>query len=225
MVLYSALILFMGIGNLQAACPQLPEGSVFFYDASCNLKIGGNINVESVTLAKGGDSIQLSTSGFDQTIKNIKFSSNVIIMGDLEVHSSKQKAIYLPQDRIHLSTDTNQNTAPGQMFSKQVKTSTLTFSGSAMFWEKNGINVATYTVTGIDLGEGNIISSNVTSGNINASNVKGKIQLDNSGSGDPPLAACNADTIGTFYEDTASPKLYYCRNDQTWGRVTMTALP
>lgn len=143
---------------------------------------------------------------------NISFSSNVVIDGELTVRSAKAKAVYLPYGGIHLSESDNQATAPGQMFSKNVKTSTLTFYGSAMLWQDEaGVVVSTFTRNSIDMAPG--------------SNIRGKIQLRNSGSGVPAAEDCTAAAVGTFYERTDSPKLYYCRSDATWGVLTMTAVP
>lgn len=142
----------------------------------------------------------------------ISFSSSIIVEGDLIVHSAKAKAVYVPYGGIHVSNAANPTTAPGQMFSKNIKTSTLTFYGSAMLWQDEaGVVVSTFTRNSIDMAPG--------------SNIRGKIQLRNSGSGAPAAEDCTAAAVGTFYERTDSPKLYYCRSDATWGVLTMTAVP
>lgn len=169
--------------------------------------------MRALSIRSNGDTTVLSTGGFS-TAGTVTFSSNVVITGDVEVRAAKAKAIWIPNGGIHLSdVAPGANTPPGQVTAKTIKVSTITLSGSAILFE----NPDTLQIEGTWTRTGGIDTGN--------QKVKGKIILKNSGAGSPLAADCNAAALGTFFERTDSPKLYYCRADSTWGVLTMTAAP
>jgi len=173
----------------------LPSG--FKRGANGNITVGGEIIIERILISTGSGSVSISTSGFDGSDGPVTFSSSVIITGDLEVRSAKAKSIYIPNGGIHLSEAVNTNTAPGQMFSKNIKTSTLTFVGSAMLWQDEfGVVKATMTRTSLDMGNGEVI---------------GKVKNNNSGAGAPPAGDCDeVRERGLSYVSQTPSRIYFC---------------
>jgi len=152
-------------------------------------------------------SMTVSTDGTPQ----LNASATQYIIGDLFVegqiisNSSKVKAIFVPKGGIHLSEEEpDSNTPPGQMFSKRVKTSTLTFKGSAMLWEDdNGVVVSTMSATELTISQINVTEVSA-----------GKLKNQNSGSGAPADEDCDAaDEKGLQYVSDSPQRLYLCVDD------------
>jgi len=132
----------------------------------------------------------------------IFFSSDVVIIGNLEVRSAKAKAIHLPKGGIHLSDPDDSPTAPGQMFAKKIKTSTITLVGSSIFFsDTNGVIKATMT------------ASNLSIEGVSAGNIKNK----NRGSGAPTAGLCALPDIGLQYISDTPARLYICVDDGLGG--------
>lgn len=196
------ILLLLSLALPSQAAEVLPAG--FTRGANGDLVIGGIITVTQLIVVNDGNTVTLTTSGFNTT-GPVMFSSHVIIVGDMEVRSSRQKAIYLPNGGIHLTTDENTATAPGQMFSKNIKTSTLTFVGSALFFQNaQGVNTSTMTGTALTIAD-------ITVTTVTATNVSGKVRNTNSGGGVPADAACDeAGEHGTMYMSSSPGRLYIC---------------
>lgn len=195
-------LLLLALAFPAQASEVLPSG--FTRGANGDLVIGGTVTVTQLLAMSGGNTMTLSAGGFDTT-GTVVFSSNIVILGDMEVRSSKQKAIYLPNGGIHLTEAVNPTVAPGQMFSKNIKTSTLTFVGSALFFQ-NAQGVNTSTMTGTALAIADITVTTVT-----ATSVSGKVRNTNSGGGVPDVTGCDdASEHGTMYMSSSPGRLYIC---------------
>lgn len=198
-------VMLLMVGVCSSAVAQLPGG--FVRDGG-DIKVGGQITVTNIIIATGSTVLAVSTAGIVSP-GNVDFSSNVVITGELTVKSAKTRALHVPAGGLIVGED-QADIAPGHIRAKEVKVSTLTLKGSAIFFvDDNEVPISTMTSTSLDLN----------------GNIRGRIQMRNSGSGPPPEGNCNAGTLGTWYESTTQPKLYYCRQDQTWGVLTMTAAP
>jgi hypothetical protein len=145
---------------------------------------------------------QTGTPSLDTGDDAVKFSSNVIIVGDLEVRSTRANAIHLPKGGIHLSDPDDSPTAPGQMFAKKIKTSTITLTGSSIFFEDLvGVIKATMTATSLEIGE-----------------VKGKIRNTAKSTGIPPDTDCDeAKELGQQIPVRSPSRLYFCVDDGAGG--------
>lgn len=133
----------------------------------------------------------------------------LFVQEDITSNSNRPKAIYVPKGGIHLSDDEPEdNTPPGQMFSKKVKTSTLTFKGSAMLWEAaDGTVTSTMTATELEIGT-------ITATELSADSVKNK----NSGASTPAAEDCNeASEEGAMYTSRSPGRAYWCVDDGASG--------
>lgn len=144
------------------------------------------------------DRVTISSGGFSSE-GPVTFSSNVVIVGDLRVNSSKQKAIYLPAGGMIVDSPSLESEM------KRIRTSTITMSGSAMVWEdSSGVAKATMTATALDIGE-----------------VKAKLKSNFSGGGVPDTTDCDeAKENGTFYLSSSPGRLYVCEFPGSGWRYT-----
>jgi len=181
-------------------------GYGFTYDDAGNLKIGGTINVTNIFISTspGAKEIVFSTAGFSST-EAVEFSSNVTIAGELRVNSTKAKAIFLPTGGIHVDDGESSSgaTAPGQMFSKKIVTSTITLQGSAiLFQNSSGVVKATMTATILEI---NGVSA-------------GKLKNNFKGEGAPLAADCDEENEeGTQYLQRTPSRMNYCASDGAGG--------
>ena len=221
-----ALIFLLFVGNLYAASSPprwrvTSAGQIEFLnttgDIAGKIKTDGTLWVQTMHVSTDvvaeitPYTISVSTTGTPlmDTGYEITFSSDVTIVGSLKVNSTKAKAIYVPTGGIHLSEDPDANAPPGQMFSKKVKTSTLTFIGSALLFENgNGVVLATMTATSL------------TIDGINAKGVAtGNLKNSNRGAGAPAAGDCVVANIGLQYLSDTPARLYICADDGAGGAM------
>jgi hypothetical protein len=183
-------------GRHRGAHPRNP-------DEQGNIKVGGEIVVQNIVISSGGTTVALSTQGF-QTVGPVKFSSGVVILGDVEVRSTRAKAVYVPYGGLIISEETPGNSAaPGRLTSPKVQTSTITLKGSAIiFLNDSDVAVATMTSTALTI-EG-----------VNA----GKLQNRYKGSGAPAAADCDQESEeGLQYYSRTPSRLYICADNGSGG--------
>lgn len=157
---------------------------------------------------------EISSAGF-VTPGPVSFSSHVVIQGDVEIRSAKIKAIYVPYGGIHVSTETQVGaTAPGQMFSKKVVTSTLTVQNSMIEFVENGVVISSMT-------GGKWVVPNLESTSISS----GKIQNSNRGDGAPTAGDCTLATMGLQYVQILanSWKIHFCVDNGAGGAIWKSA--
>lgn len=186
-------------------CPTVGASSLNLeYDQDCNLRVKPTITIQQVVISSASQTLTISTAGFQHAVgQTFTFSSGVVIMGDLEVKSSRQRAIFLPKGGIHLDDSTSGSSPPGLLSAKQVKASTITMSGTSLLFEDaNGVIKATMTATSLEID------------GINA----GKVQNKNTGTGAPPSADCDeAKEFGTQYVSRTPSRLYLCADNGAGG--------
>ncbi len=173
-------------------------------NAGGDLIVGGEMVIEKIIIQSGGKEVQLSTAGFSGSDGPVTFSSNVVITGELRVNSAKSKAIFIPTGGIHLDDGLSEaNVAPGQMFAKKIRTSTITVVGSAiLFQDAFGVIQATMTATELS---------------INGVNA-GKLKNNFKGAGAPPNADCDeANEEGTQYYSRSPSRIYICVDNGVGG--------
>lgn len=194
-------IIFLDTGGNETGKVKA-DGTYFFKEIIISTNIAAE--VKSYTLA-------VSTEGILKTVGNaaVEFSTNVTITGTLTVNSTRSKAIHVPQGGIFLDGEGEGDgtTPPGQMFSKKVKTSTLTFVGSVLqFEDANGVVLSSMT------------SSTLNINNVNAIGVSaGSIKNKNRGAGVPAAGDCTVNDIGLQYISDVPARLYICVDNGAGG--------
>lgn len=186
-------------------CPVLPAAVLNLeYDQDCNIRLKPTITIQQVVISTASQTMTISTAGFQHAVgQTFTFSSGVVIMGDLEVKSSRQRAIYLPQGGIHLEDATPGSSPPGLLSAKQVRASTITMVGSALLFQDSlGVIKATMTSTELEI-------DGVSAG---------KVQNKNTGSGAPATTACDeAGEFGLQYVSRTPSRLYICADNGAGG--------
>jgi len=123
--------------------------------------------VGELTISRGGDTVTYSTQGITSLFSQ-SFSSGVIVAGEIRVDSAKVRAIHIPAGGLIVGED-KADSAPGEIRSNRVKTSTLTLKGSAIFFEDpdTGVIQSTWSrINGIDMGSAPITTTGAMGGRL-----------------------------------------------------------